>query len=104
MDSQRATRRSCSYYKSEDEKETSSDKTFTISVKSFPNVPSNPSTANVVKGTDFEVLLSWEGGNPDVDAVLYDLYLSTSQNPSLFVSNRTTNSYNKSGLSVPVTG
>ncbi len=85
--------------RAEDEKGLSTDKTFTITVKSFPNVPSSPFPANGAKDTNFEVTLSWEGGDPDGDPVLYDLYLSTAHNPTLFISNRTTNSYTKSGLS-----
>ncbi len=84
--------------RAEDTNTNKSETSFIITVKSLPNVPSSPSPANGSTNENHTVTLTWSGGDPDGDLVVYDLYLSTSPNPTLFISNRTTTSYQKGGL------
>jgi len=72
---------------------------FKITVKTAPNIPSNPSPSNNSTGQNFPFIsLSWTGGDPDGDTVKYDLYFGTSATPPLYSSNITSTSYNKGGL------
>jgi len=75
------------------------DTSFTITVKSPPNTPSNPSPLDNATFRNFPNLtLSWSGGDPDGDTVSYDLYFGTSATPPLYAPNVTSTSYNKAGL------
>jgi hypothetical protein len=72
---------------------------FTITVKSQPNVPSSPSPAHGAVDQNYPSLtLSWMGGDPDGDAVTYDIFFGTAASPPLVKSNHTTTSHTVSGL------
>ncbi len=76
-----------------------SETSFTITVKGPPNVPSNPSPANNAINQNYpNVTLSWTGGDPDGDAVTYDLYFGTASNPPLHSTNLTSTSFVKGSL------
>ncbi len=46
-----------------------------------PNIPINPSPADNYQGASIDVTLSWTGGDPDGDPVLYDVYFGSSNPP-----------------------
>jgi len=46
-----------------------------------PNTPSNPSPSNGATGVSINADLSWTGGDPDGDTVVYDVYFGTSSPP-----------------------
>lgn len=72
---------------------------FTITVKGPPNVPSSPSPAHNATGQNYpNVTLSWTGGDPDGDAVTYDLYFGTATNPPLYSADLTTTAFVKGSL------
>jgi len=50
-----------------------------------PNEPSNPfPPVSDIDNVPVSVTLSWDGGDPDGDAVTYDLYISMCQQPDFF--------------------
>lgn len=49
-----------------------------------PNVPSNPYPSNNSGNIPVVAILSWTGGDPDNDAVTYDLYISMCPRPDYF--------------------
>ncbi|MCU0851322.1 MAG: hypothetical protein MUC80_08670, partial [Candidatus Thermoplasmatota archaeon] len=56
---------------------------FTTGIKMNhpPNIPNNPSPSDGYLGTSIDVDLSWSGGDPDGDPVLYDVYFGTQYPP-----------------------
>jgi formylglycine-generating enzyme required for sulfatase activity len=52
-----------------------------------PNLPSNPTPANLATGISLAPTLSWIGGDPDGDAVEYDVYFEAGDSsPDVLVS------------------
>jgi len=62
-----------------------------------PNIPSNPSPANGFLGTSIDVGLSWTGGDPNGDTVLYDVYFGVLNPPLKVIYNQSAISYNPPG-------
>ncbi len=52
-----------------------------------PNTPANPSPGNTQINVSITPTLSWSGGDPDGDAVTYDVYFDTFSPPTTRVSN-----------------
>jgi len=46
-----------------------------------PDMPSNPTPITNSENIPMEITLNWDGGDPDGDAVTYDLYISSYQDP-----------------------
>ncbi len=66
---------------------------FTTEVNNPPNTPSNPSPVNGATNVGLDADISWSGGDPDGDYVVYDVYFGTSSNPPKIVSNQSSTSY-----------
>ncbi len=58
-----------------------------------PYVPSNPSPSDGFLGALINTTLSWSGGDPDGDPVIYDIYFGTSSSPPKVKSNQSETSY-----------
>lgn len=59
-----------------------------------PNKPSNPTPKNKETDVDIDADLSWTGGDPNDDTVLYDVYFGTSSPPPKVESNQSGETYN----------
>ena len=58
---------------------------FTTGHNDPPNTPSNPSPADGSENVPLDITLSWSGGDPNPgDTVLYDLYFSTNNPPTIW--------------------
>ncbi len=73
--------------------------TFTITVNTPPNTPSNPSPAHMAANQNYPgITLSWTGGDPDGDSVVYDIYFGTTDPLPRVKQSHHTTSYPVSGL------
>jgi tartrate-resistant acid phosphatase type 5 len=77
---------------------------YTLDKSSTTNHPpvtaSNPSPANNATGISLSPTLSWSCSDPDGDALTYDVYFSTSSNPTTKVSTgQSAKTLSRSGLS-----
>jgi tartrate-resistant acid phosphatase type 5 len=77
---------------------------YILDKNSAPNHPpvaaSNPSPANNATGISLSPTLSWSCSDPDGDALTYDVYFSTSSNPTTKVSTgQSAKTLSRSGLS-----
>jgi hypothetical protein len=80
------------------------DQTFDIiinpsGINNPPNTPSNPNPASGALTQPANLTLSWIGGDPDGDAVTYDVYFGTSPTSLVFKTNRSTTTYPTGALS-----
>ncbi|KYK21931.1 hypothetical protein AYK25_02970 [Thermoplasmatales archaeon SM1-50] len=63
-------------------------------INSPPNMPNNESPSNGSTGIAIDVILSWDGGDPDEeDTVHYDVYFGNTSDPALVKNNQTNTSY-----------
>lgn len=67
---------------------------FTTRGQDPPNVPSNPSPANGSTNVPTNKVLTWTGGDPNGDAVKYDVYFGLTNPPSKVSSNQSSAGYN----------
>jgi len=64
-----------------------------------PYMPSSPSPVNGASNQMLNLTLTWTGGDPDGDALTYDVYMEANDNtPDLLVSNVQTNTGFETGL------
>ena len=63
-----------------------------------PYPPSNPDPANESVNISVSTNLSWEGGDPDLNNVTYDVYFGTNSSPLIVASNLTNTTYNPGPL------
>jgi len=68
-----------------------------------PNIPSNPNPNNGRTGVDTNADLSWTGGDPDNDMVLYDVYFGKSSIPLKVVGNQSDTTYDPGTLDYETT-
>lgn len=69
-----------------------------------PNSPANPSISDGATNVVLDPYFSWTGGDPDGNAVTYDLYLDTNQQPAtLFVHGLASPDYQGQGLNCNTT-
>jgi len=71
---------------------------YTTRSENPPYEPSNPSPANSSTFVDINTMLNWKGGDPDNDAVTYDVYFGTSSPPPLVNTNQTETTYNPGSM------
>ena len=72
---------------------------FQITVKTPPNVPSNPiPTHDSIFQNHPNIELAWNGGDPDGDSVTYDLYFGVSASPPRIASGLSSAEFGKTGL------
>lgn len=65
---------------------------------SAPYEPSSPTPANGATDQPLQVVLQWNGGDPDSDPVHYDVYFGSSSPPPLVSSNQTGRNYAPNAL------
>lgn len=63
-----------------------------------PYAPSNPSPSDGATDQSINVNLSWTGGDPNNDPVIYDVYFGTASPPPLVSSDQTATSYDPGTL------
>ena len=75
---------------------------FGHAIKTLPNqriiLPSNPSPNDGTASQSIDVDLSWAGGDPDGDPVVYDVCFGTSSPPSLVSNDQTGTTYDPGTL------
>jgi hypothetical protein len=71
---------------------------FTTKANTPPYTPSDPIPANGSTNVSAQAKLSWSGGDPDGDAVTYDVYFGNSSPPSKIISNQSATTYNPGTL------
>lgn len=71
---------------------------FTTGSNLDPHVPSNPLPDDGTAGNSTTTNLSWTGGDPDGDPVTYDVYLDTTNPPTLLQSGLTNASFDPGTL------
>lgn len=67
---------------------------FTTRENLAPRIPTNPSPNDQQTGVSITSDLSWTGGDPDDDAVVYDVYFGTPTSMSIVSQNQSSTSYN----------
>ena len=70
---------------------------FTTKANVPPNTPSDPIPANGSTNVFVYAILNWTGGDPDGDAVTYDVYFGTTSSPALVSNNQSTTLYDPAG-------
>ena len=75
------------------------DFTTVEEINNPPNIPANPSPADGAINVGLSVDLEWTGGDPDGDAVTYDVYFGTVNPPPKVMSNQTATIYDPGTLS-----
>jgi hypothetical protein len=65
---------------------TTTSPVWTFDVNSNPNVPSGPVPATAAIGVSKSVRLSWNGSDPEGDALTYDVYLGKTAVPTTIVA------------------
>jgi hypothetical protein len=63
-----------------------------------PNQPNTPTPANQSTDISINTNLSWNGGDPDSDPVMYDVYFGNISSPPKVVSNQSTLTFNPGSL------
>lgn len=74
--------------------------TFTTTKNKPPYKPSNPKPADNSNITNINTNLSWTGGDPDGDAVTYDVFFGTNSNPPNVATGQTSTTYNPGTLKI----
>ena len=88
-------------YKANDSSEDSNTATVYITIHSVndaPNEPSNPNPEDGETGVSVDEILSWTGGDPDNDDVVYDVYFGDFTPPPLVSENLTDTEYDPGTL------
>ena len=67
---------------------------FITTANNPPNKPFNPNPEDGATDVPIDKILSWSGGDPDGDDVLYDVYFGTTTNPPLVSNHQTSSEYN----------
>jgi hypothetical protein len=76
---------------------------FTTRTNAAPYIPYNPSPPNQATNRSVNTDLSWLGGDPDGDAVTYNVHFGTSDPPALVASNLPTTFYDLGKLQLATT-
>ena len=63
-----------------------------------PYIPSNPSPSTGSSSQSINTTLSWQGGDPDGDTVVYGVYFGTQTTPPLVSNDQTQTTYNSNTL------
>jgi hypothetical protein len=71
---------------------------FTTRGNMAPYTPSNPDPENGATDVSVFTDLSWSGGDPDGDPVVYDVYFGTSSNPPLVSNGQSAETYDPGEL------
>jgi len=66
---------------------------FTTRDQNPPNTPSNPSPADDEIDVELDVDLDWDGGDPDGDSVVYDVYFGQTSPPPIVSTGQSGSSY-----------
>jgi hypothetical protein len=84
---------------------TGSEKNFTTrySESNPPYIPRSPVPSNTSSGVTIPPTLRWQGGDPDGDPVLYDIYFSDENPPGLLESQYNDTSYTLDSLNYNTT-
>ena len=71
---------------------------FTTQSNRAPNTPSNPSPSNNATNQPLTITLSWDCSDPDGDAITYDIYFGTNNNPGMVIEGQSENTFTRRNL------
>ncbi len=71
---------------------------FTTQSNRPPNTPSNPSPSNNATNRMKDITLSWDCSDPDGDAITYDIYFGTNNNPGMVIEGQSENTFTRRNL------